>query len=128
KPNMGGTDKCLCVTVAGTPGAVDPATRTHDLEAGLADRDATIALLRKRQKKLSVRAQLLAGELARLQEYHALVVNSRSWKLTRPLRIFTKVLHGEWGALRALVSRPREADAFASAGGSAYLGALLDEV
>ena len=101
----------------------------HDLEAGLADRDTTIVLLRKRQKKLRARAQLLTAELARLHEYHTLVIHSRSWKLTRPLRILTNVLHGEWGALRAVFSpRPRMADPFASISGGAFLGKLLDDV
>ena len=98
-----------------------------DLEAALADRDATIAILRKRQKMLHARAQLLASELARLREYHELVVKSRSWKLTRPLRILTRVLRGEWGAMRALFSRARETDAFEASTGSAYLGTLLEE-
>lgn len=97
------------------------------LAAGVADRDATIAILRKRQKRLRTRAQLLAAEITRLQEYHALVINSRSWKLTLPLRVLTKVLHGEWSALRALFARARETDAFGPAAGSAYLGTLLDE-
>lgn len=123
-----GDIRSIAMSNAATADGTGQAGSGNAWQSELADRNATIALLRKRQKKLSARAQLLAGELARLQEHHALVVNSRSWKLTRPLRIFTKVLHGEWGALRALVSRPQETDAFASAAGSAYLGALLDEV
>lgn len=97
------------------------------LQASLADRDAIIALLRKRQGRLHARIRLLAGEITHLQEYHALVVNSRSWKLTRPLRILTRVLHGEWGALRALFSKAPEADAFGPSAGSAYLRTLLNE-
>lgn len=99
----------------------------RDLDAELADRNATIALLRKRQKRLRARSQLLAAELTRLHEYHTLVLNSRSWKLTRPLRVLTRVLHGEWGALRALFARTPETDAFGPAAGSAYLGMLLDD-
>jgi GT2 family glycosyltransferase/glycosyltransferase involved in cell wall biosynthesis len=99
------------------------------MQSDVADRDAAIAILRKRQKKLIARAQLLAGELARLREYHALVVSSRSWKLTRPLRILTKVLHGEWGALRAVFSRRAgRASTFEPVAGSAYLGTLLGGV
>lgn len=100
----------------------------RDLDAELADRNATIALLRKRQERLRARSQLLAAELTRLHEYHALVLNSRSWKLTRPLRLLTMLLHGEWGALRALFSRTRETAAFDPAGGSAYFGKLLEDV
>lgn len=99
-------------------------------DTALADRDATITILRRRQKQLRARAQLLAAELARLDEYHALVINSRSWKLTRPLRLLTRVLHGEWGALRALFSpQARMGNAsFEPATGSAYLGKLLDDM
>ena len=93
----------------------------------LADRDALIASFHQRREKLIVRARVLASELARLHEYHTLVVNSRSWKLTRPLRLLTKVLHGEWGALRAMFSpRDRADEAFEPAAGAAYLGKLLD--
>ncbi|MGN6788035.1 MAG: glycosyltransferase [Rhodanobacteraceae bacterium] len=86
-------------------------------------------MLRKRQKKLRARARLLASELARLNEYHSLVINSRSWKLTRPLRLLTRLLHGEWGALRTVFSRTtRDGNTFEAATGSAWLGRLLDEV
>jgi GT2 family glycosyltransferase/glycosyltransferase involved in cell wall biosynthesis len=108
----------------------DPGKQTTPSQgpnAEMSDRDAIIALLRKRQKRLRARSQLLAAELARLHEYHTLVVNSRSWKLTRPLRVLTRVMHGEWGALRALFPRAREADVFEPAAGSAYLAKLLDE-
>ena len=102
--------------------------RIMALESDLADRDALIALLRKRQKQLRARTQLLAAELARLREHHALVVNSRSWKLTRPLRLFTRVLHGEWGALRAVFSpRAWAANEFESTAGTAWIGKLLDD-
>lgn len=131
KPSVDREGKRYGGAVAGTANenGVGSETRTHDLEAGLADRDATIALLRKRQKRLHARAQLLAVELARVHEYHTLVIHSRSWKLTRPLRLFTRLLHGEWGALRAVFSpRFRATDPFTSISGGAYLGKLLDDV
>src|SRR5579875_977471 len=73
--------------------------RLHRLEAELADRDVFIGSLRKRQAKLAARADLLAGELSRLQQLHTLVVNSRSWKLTKPLRFVARLLRGEWGTV-----------------------------
>lgn len=104
------------------------AERFRVLESELADRDAIIALLRKRQKKLHTRTQLLAGELARLHEQHQRVINSRSWKLTRPLRLFTQILHGEWGTLKAVFSlRSRVASTFEPAAVTTYIGKLLDE-
>lgn len=39
-------------------------------------------------------AHSLQGQLASLQGEHAIVLNSRSWKLTRPLRIVTRFLQG----------------------------------
>lgn len=95
----------------------------------VADRDATIASLRKRQKGLRARVQLLTSELARLHEYHMLVVNSRSWKVTRPLRLLTKISHGEWGVLREMFSpRARMGNAFEPTVGAAYLVKLLDDM
>lgn len=70
-------------------------------DAALADRDTEIIALRDRQQKLAARAALLASELTALQKLHVLVVDSRSWKLTRPLRLVTRILRGEWGAVRA---------------------------
>lgn len=110
-------------------GAVDGARQEHDLDVNVAEREAIIKLLRKRQKKLQARARLLTAELARLHEYHTLVVNSRSWRLTRPLRVFTRLLHGEWSALRTLFSpRAHVVDPFMSSTGDAWLGKLLDDV
>lgn len=99
------------------------------LEGELNDRDAVIAVLRKRQKRLRARTQLLATELTRLHEHHTLVINSRSWKLTWPLRLLTRLIHGDWGALRAVFS-PREdtANTFEASANSVWLGKLLDDV
>lgn len=103
--------------------------RVCEIERQLADCDATIAILRKCQKRLRARAQLLAAELSRLQEYHTLVVNSQSWKLTRPFRLLTRLLHGEWGVLRTVFSpRSRVPDSVTSISGGAYLGKLLEDV
>lgn len=70
-------------------------------DAAVADHEAIIASLRQRQKKLGARAESLSSELARSQGLYALVVNSRSWKLTRPLRLGARVLRGDWGTVRA---------------------------
>src|SRR5579875_2856715 len=101
--------------------------RLHRLEAELADRDVFIGSLRKRQAKLAARADLLAGELSRLQQLHTLVVNSRSWKLTKPLRFVARLLRGEWGTVRAaLAGGLRRKPVFEPVGGMQYLQSLVD--
>ncbi|SRR5579875_47301 len=103
--------------------------RLHRLEAELADRDVFIGSLRKRQAKLAARADLLAGELSRLQQLHTLVVNSRSWKLTKPLRFVARLLRGEWGTVRAaLAGGLRRKPVFEPVGGMQYLQSLVDEI
>lgn len=100
--------------------------RAEGLAAQLADRDALIAAAHQREQKLGARAELLAGELSRLQQLHALVVNSRSWKLTSPLRFAMRIARGEWGAVRAGMStRFRRAPVIEPASSPAYLDGLI---
>lgn len=96
----------------------------RDLGALLADRDATIAVLRKHQKVLRANVQVLASELANLHAYHALVINSRSWKLTAPLRGLTRLLRGDWRVLRRTGD---ESDPFAASVKHDYVRMLLDK-
>ena len=96
----------------------------RDLGALLADQDATIAVLRKHQKVLRANVQVLASELASLHAYHALVINSRSWKLTAPLRGLTRLLRGDWRVLRW---KGDESDPFATSVKHDYVRMLLDK-
>ena len=95
-------------------------------DAAIADRDALVASILQRQQKLGARAELLAGELARLQNLHAWVIGSRSWKLTAPLRLLMRILRGEWGAVGVgVAARFRRAQAIEPASSPAYLDNLI---
>ncbi len=92
------------------------------------DRDALIASILQRQQKLGVRADLLASELARLQNLHMLVTSSRSWRLTAPLRLIRRCMRGEWGAVRAGVTAHfRRRPIIETAGSPAYLDSLISD-
>lgn len=64
--------------------------------------------LDREQTRLRASAELLAGELAALSERHEKILRSRSWKITRPLRLLALIARGDWGAVRARVAAFRE--------------------
>jgi O-antigen biosynthesis protein len=72
----------------------------HSLNSELADRNTFVASLQEEQSRLKARAELLTGELATLRRHYELILRSRSWKLTRPLRAMGRLLRGDWSALR----------------------------
>ncbi|TAN03670.1 MAG: glycosyltransferase [Rhodanobacteraceae bacterium] len=74
--------------------------RTQSLELELADRDTLIRALQSEHVRTRARADQVCSELAALQRMHEVVVNSRSWKLTRPLRAMMRLARGQWGAVR----------------------------
>lgn len=51
--------------------------------------------------RLSLRLQSQAAEQAELRGLYERVVHSRSWRLTRPLRLLGRMLRGDWRAVRA---------------------------
>ncbi len=73
------------------------------LDRELADRTTFVASLQDEQLRLKAYAELLIGELTTLRERHEQMLHSRSWKLTRPLRLLALVARGDWGALRARI-------------------------
>ncbi len=79
------------------------------LRSQLADRDTLIEALRAdlaRQRQLLER---VAGESAVARQHLELVLRSRSWALTRPLRALNLLLHGQMGMLRNRLRLRREA-------------------
>ena len=83
--------------------------RLQTLQDELADRDTLIEALRAglaRQRQLLER---VAGESAVARQHLELVLRSRSWALTRPLRALNLLLHGQMGVLRNRLRLRREA-------------------
>ncbi|MBT2145640.1 MULTISPECIES: glycosyltransferase [unclassified Rhodanobacter] len=75
----------------------------HSLNGELADRNTFVASLQDDQSRLKARAELLTGELATLRRDYELILSSRSWKLTRPLRATGRLLRGDWRVLRGAI-------------------------
>jgi len=84
------------------------------LNGELADRNTLVASLQEERSRLKARAELLTSELDALALKYDAIWNSRSWKLTRPLRAASMVLRGDWQSLRA-VSAQRRAHKFSVA-------------
>ncbi len=70
------------------------------LDGELADRETSMAVLQGQQSRLKTCMEVLARDLAELRREHDLVMHSRSWKLTRPLRAVRHLLRGDWRAVR----------------------------
>src|SRR6185437_12404352 len=80
---------------------------TSSLESELADRDTHISSLQEEQSRLQVRTRYLSSELETLRHQHELVLHSKSWKLTRPLRAARFLLRGDFQTLRIAANRYR---------------------
>jgi len=79
----------------------------QSLDRELADRNTYILSLQEEQSRLKARLEFLAGELAALRSQHEMVLHSRSWRLTRPLRAARYLLRGDWRTLRARLAARR---------------------
>jgi GT2 family glycosyltransferase len=85
--------------------------RVRSLENELADRSTMVVSLRDEQERQRARTERLTGEFALLQTQHERLLQSKSWKLTGPLRMGGLVLRGDWSILRTLwAERRRKAD------------------
>jgi len=79
----------------------------RSLDSELADRNTFVASLQDQQSRTKAHVALLTGELATLRRHHELVLRSRSWKLTQPLRAAGRLLRGDWQALRVAMQERR---------------------
>ncbi|MEO7066857.1 MAG: glycosyltransferase [Rhodanobacter sp.] len=87
----------------------------HQLGRELADRNTVVTSLQDEQLRTNALTRMLSSELAALGRRYEQVLQSHSWKLTRPLRVLRRVLRGDWPAIRVgLASRPLRARASAS--------------
>ncbi|EQD49115.1 Glycosyl transferase, family 2 domain protein, partial [mine drainage metagenome] len=71
----------------------------HSLAKDLSDRDTLLASLREDASRQSAHNERLAGELAGARRLLDQIVRSRSWALTRPLRVLGRLLRGDHAAL-----------------------------
>lgn len=83
------------------------ARRALALDGELADRETFVASLQDEQSRLKARVALLSGDLATLRRHYDLVLRSRSWKLTRPMRVAARLLRGDWDALLSAIRHRR---------------------
>ena len=80
----------------------------QSLERDLADRTTQMQTLQDEQRRAAIQKGILAGELAALRHEHDLLFRSRSWRITRPLRVLGRLWRGDWASLRAgLAARRR---------------------
>ena len=80
----------------------------QSLQHELQDRTATVAALQQESVRQREHIGQLGDQLASLRRQLDQVLQSRSWAITRPLRVINRVLHGEWPLLRAGLQRHRE--------------------
>lgn len=77
----------------------------HSLDRELQDRNAVVTALRQDADRQREHIEQLGDQVALLQRQLDQVLQSRSWAITRPLRVIARVLRGEWGVLRAGLKR-----------------------
>lgn len=75
-------------------------TLESDLLRERADRDTLVASLRSEQERLRAQAERVRGELMTVQRALAQITSSRSWRMTRPLRVIAGVLRSDGDYLR----------------------------
>ena len=84
----------------------------QSLDRQLADRTTQMQTLQDEQRRTAVQRDILAGELAALRHEQDMLLQSRSWRITRPLRVMGRLWRGDWTYVRAgLAARRRAADA-----------------
>ena len=80
----------------------------QSLDRELQDRTATVAALQQESDRLREHIGQLGDQLASLQRQLGQMLRSRSWAVTRPLRVIARILRGEWSVLRAGLNRHRD--------------------
>lgn len=83
------------------------AQQASGLAQALADRDTLISALREEQGRLRSYAERLGGELSDAHRTLEQVLASRSWTMTRPLRVLARALRGDWKFIRRGLEKRR---------------------
>lgn len=80
--------------------------KNHQLEQALADLDEQLVSVKQQLELQTQTNTYLEYQLAEVRADYARVINSRSWRLTKPLRALGRLLRGEISTL-ALALKPR---------------------
>ncbi|MEO9090914.1 MAG: glycosyltransferase [Rhodanobacter sp.] len=83
------------------------ATWAQSLDRELQDRNTFVSSLQEQNLQLKTRYQMNNRELMALREQHEFVLQSRSWKLTRPLRAARLLLQGDLQGFRSRLAERR---------------------
>jgi GT2 family glycosyltransferase len=75
-------------------------------EAELLDAQRHAQVVGEHVSKLQARLDNVAHELGLLQGQYDLVIHSRSWQLTKPLRFAMRILRADWYVIRASLRLP----------------------
>ncbi|HEY0198055.1 MAG TPA: glycosyltransferase [Rhodanobacter sp.] len=79
------------------------------LQGTLSERDTLISMLQENLSRLDNHVELLGSSYHALQRQYDVVVHSRSWKVTRPLRAMGHLLRGDWQVVRNALRARRKA-------------------
>ena len=76
--------------------------------ARLADRDMLILTLQQTLARQREHTERMADEAASTRRLFEEIRDSRSWRVTRPMRVIARILRGEWSVVRNEMKRRRE--------------------
>ena len=83
------------------------AERVRDLEAAVGDARTHASELQAHMDRLQGRLDNANHQVADLQRDYDVLIHSRSWRLTRPLRFLARILRADWSAVRASLGKAR---------------------
>lgn len=78
-----------------------------NLREELGDRNTQIAALMEERRRLKSHAEVLSGELGAQRQLYKQMLESHSWRLTRPLRFSARLLRGDIAGVRAGLASKR---------------------
>ena len=88
----------------------------QDLTREMGDRDTLILTLQQTLVRQREQTERMAGEAASARRLFEEMRDSRSWRITRPMRVIARILRGEWPVVRNEMKRRREQARIAATG------------